>query len=86
MGSVELTRDAAAALEAVRGKGRNVRFEIKKACEQERWRLKVLYETTDPVTGEEHTVQMGLLWSEDRAGLVALRDRLGVSLLAGSGR
>jgi hypothetical protein len=73
---VELSREAVAAVEAVRRKGRNVRFEIKKACEQERWRLKVLYEATDPVTGEEHTVHMGLLWSEDHEGLVALRDRL----------
>jgi hypothetical protein len=73
---VELTRDAVSALETIRRTGRNVRFEIRKACEQERWRLKVVYEATDPATGEEHTVQMGLLWSEDRAALLALCERL----------
>jgi hypothetical protein len=81
---VELTTEAAAAVEAVLRTGRNVRFEIKKACEQERWRLKVLYETIDAVTGEEHTVQMGLLWSEDRPGLVALRDRLSARAASGT--
>ena len=82
--AVELTRDAEAALEAVRLTGRNVRFEIKKACEQERWRLKVVYEATDRASGEEHTVQMGLLWSDDRAGLVALRDRLSARAASGT--
>jgi hypothetical protein len=67
---------AAAALEAVRRSGRNVRFEVRKACEQERWRLKVLYEAVDPRTGEESTVQLGLLWHDDREAVVALRERL----------
>ncbi len=73
---MQLPDEAARALEAVRRTGRNVRFEVKKACEQERWRLKVLYEAADPATGETTTVQLGLLWSEDRAGVTSLRDRL----------
>jgi len=73
---MELPQDAARALEAVRRTGRDLRFEIKKACEQERWRLKVLYRAPDPKTGEESPVQIGLLWSEDLAALEELRRRL----------
>jgi hypothetical protein len=73
---MNLPDHAAAALASVRKDGRNVRFEVKKACEQERWRLKVLYEAVDPVTGEETTVQLGLLWHEDREAVVALEERL----------
>ena len=51
--------------------GGRVRFEVRKACEQERWRLKVRYEAAG---GGE--VQLGLLWSEDLAGLEDLRRRL----------
>lgn len=69
---MELPADAARALAAVRQKGRDVRFEIRKACEQERWRLKVCWRPPD----SEAESQLGLLWSEDRAGLVALRERL----------
>jgi hypothetical protein len=70
--AMELPADAARALEAVRRTGRDVRFEIRKACEQERWRLKVCWRPPDG-GGES---QLGLLWSEDRAGLESLRDRL----------
>jgi hypothetical protein len=73
---MDLPDDAAAALAAARRTGRNVRFEVKKACEQERWRLKVLYEVVDPQTGDESTVQLGLLWHDDRAAIHALRERL----------
>jgi hypothetical protein len=73
---VELPDEATRALEAVRRTRRNVRFEVKKACEQERWRLKVLYDAADPATGETTTVHLGLLWSDDRAAVLALRDRL----------
>ncbi|HTP51336.1 MAG TPA: hypothetical protein VMK42_11600 [Anaeromyxobacteraceae bacterium] len=72
---MELPPDAARALELVRRNGRDVRFEIKKACEQERWRLKVCYHTG--ATGsEEGEVQLGLLWSEDLTGLEGLLRRL----------
>jgi hypothetical protein len=67
-----LPENAARALEVVRREGRGVRFEIKKACEQERWRLKVCYA---PATGGGET-QVGLLWSEDLAGLEALKRKL----------
>ncbi len=68
---MQLPDTAARALEAVRRDGRAVRFEIRKACEQERWRLKMCY--PGPGGGE---VQVGLLWSEDRAGIEALKRRL----------
>lgn len=73
---MDLPDSAAAALAAARRTGKNVRFEVKKACEQERWRLKVLYEAVDPVTGEESTVQLGLLWDDDRGAIMELEDRL----------
>lgn len=73
-----LPPDAQAALEAVRRQGRILRFEVKKACEQERWRLKVVYAPGgDPGAPP---VQLGLLWSEDRDGLRALAARLRATL------
>jgi len=69
---MDLPPDAARALDEVRRTGSGVRFEIRKACEQERWRLKVCYRTGQD--GGE--VQLGLLWSEDLPGLEALRRRL----------
>ena len=74
--AMELPPDAARALEAVRRTGRDVRFEIRQACEQERWRLKVLYRVPDPATGQDREVQLGLVWSEDRPALEALARRL----------
>ena len=68
---MQLPEQAVRALEAVRRDGHAVRFEIRKACEQERWRLKVCYSA--PGGGE---VQVGLLWSEDQAGLEALKRQL----------
>jgi hypothetical protein len=70
--AVELPADAARALDVVRRTGREVRFEIRKACEQERWRLKVCWH---PADGGRET-ELGLLWSEDRGGLEDLRERL----------
>ena len=69
---MELPEPAVRALEVVRRGGRGVRFEIKKACEQERWRLKVCYV---PRTGTGE-VQLGLLWAEDLAGLEDLKRTL----------
>jgi hypothetical protein len=69
---MQLPEHAARALEVVRREGRGVRFEIRKACEQERWRLKVCYV---PTAGGAES-QLGLVWSEDLAGLEALRRRL----------
>ncbi len=69
---MDLPPDAARALEAVRRTAGDVRFEIRKACEQERWRLKVRYRP--PGAGGE--AELGLVWSEDLAGLEALRRRL----------
>ena len=69
---VNLTDTAAEALEAVRRRGQNVRFEVRKACEQERWRLKVVYEQPDPESGELRTIQLGLLWAEDRSEVTSL--------------
>ncbi len=70
--AVQLPSQASRALDAIRREGRGVRFEIRKACEQERWRLKVCY---TPASGGSE-VQLGLLWSEDLPGLEALRRAL----------
>jgi hypothetical protein len=69
---MQLPEPAIRALESIRRDGRGVRFEIRKACEQERWRLKVCYAA--PGGGGE--VQLGLLWSDDLDGLEALRRKL----------
>jgi hypothetical protein len=73
---MQLPDHAARALEVIRRDGRGVRFEIKKACEQERWRLKVCYGAVDARTGAATEVQLGLLWSEDLPGLEALKRNL----------
>jgi hypothetical protein len=73
---MDLPEDAVAALAAVRRTVREVRFEVRKACEQERWRLKVVWRAADPETGAEAPRELGLLWSEDRQGILSLRDRL----------
>ncbi len=73
---MELPPQARRALEVVRLEARSLRFEIKKACEQERWRLKVVYVADDKRTGEPVEVQLGLVWSEDLAGLEELQRRL----------
>jgi hypothetical protein len=73
---MQLPEQAARALEVVRREGRGVRFEIKKACEQERWRLKVCYVATRASAGETKEVQLGLLWAEDLTGLEALKRKL----------
>ncbi len=48
---MQLPAHAARALDVIRREGRGIRFEIKKACEQERWRLKVCYAAVDARTG-----------------------------------
>lgn len=72
---MELSETAAQALAAVRARGGRIRFEIKKACEQERWRLKVCYLPAGAPAGAPEA-QLGLLWSEDLEALEALRRRL----------
>ncbi|HET8722916.1 MAG TPA: hypothetical protein VFM53_01850 [Anaeromyxobacteraceae bacterium] len=69
---MQLPEHAAQALARIRSEGRGVRFEIRKACEQERWRLKVCWA---PAQGGAEA-ELGLLWSEDLAGLQALRRTL----------
>jgi hypothetical protein len=71
---MKLPPDAARALEVLRGEGNALRFEIKKACEQERWRLKVCYRSARAASGAES--QLGLLWSDDLPALEALRESL----------
>jgi hypothetical protein len=73
--AVELPDPAARALAAVRQKAGTLRFEIKKGCEQERWRLKVCYRTAGQGT-DEREIQVGLLWCDDLGALEALRARL----------
>jgi len=73
--AVELSEQAARALAAVRRKAGTLRFEIKKGCEQERWRLKVCYRTAGQGT-DEREIQVGLLWCHDLGELEALLTRL----------
>ncbi len=72
---MDLPETAAEALSAVRARAGRLRFEIDKACEQERWRLKVRYLPAGAPAGAPET-QLGLLWSEDLLALEALRRRL----------
>lgn len=72
---MDLPETAARALAAVRARARRVRFEIGKACRQERWRLKVRFLPADE-PGEAMERQLGLLWSEDLPGLEGLLRRL----------
>ena len=72
---MDLPETAAEALAAVRARAGRIRFEIKKACEQERWRLKVCHLPADAPAGAPET-QLGLLWSEDLEALESLRRRL----------
>lgn len=74
--AMQLPESAARALEALRRDGRRVRFEIRKACEQERWRLKACYGAAGSAPGAPGEVQLGLLWSDDLAGLEALKHSL----------
>ncbi len=76
IGSVELPPAAAAALEAVRRTGRNLRFEVKKGCRDARYRLRLFYDVVDAATGTAEERSVGLLWHEDRAGLEELSRRL----------
>jgi hypothetical protein len=68
---MELPEKAAQALAVVRREGQDVRFEVKKGCEDPRYRLSVRYRSRQ---GNE--IRLGLLYSEDRAGLLALLERL----------
>lgn len=72
---MRLPETAARALAAVRARPGTVRFEVRKACEQERWRLKACWLPAGAPAGALET-QLGLLWSEDLEGLEALRRRL----------
>ncbi|HEU4384620.1 MAG TPA: hypothetical protein VFR85_14125 [Anaeromyxobacteraceae bacterium] len=72
---MDLTEAAASALAEVRARGGTLRFEVRKACEQERWRLKACWLPAGAPAGSLET-QLGLLWSDDLEGLEALRRRL----------
>ena len=69
---MELSEQAARALEAVRRSGRELRFVVDEICHSERYRLSVRYRAG---SGEE--VRLGLLYSSDRGALVALAESLG---------
>jgi hypothetical protein len=70
-GAVELPDQAARALEVIRRDGVGVRFELTKVCGESRFRLSVRYRQ-----GNGDDVRVGLLYSEDRAGLEELLSRL----------
>jgi hypothetical protein len=68
---MELTDQAARALEVVRRDGQDVRFELGKVCGETRFRLSVRYRARG---GDE--VRLGIAFSPDRAELEALQARL----------
>ncbi len=68
---MELSGQAARALEVVRREGRVLRFEVTEVCQSGRHRLSVRYRARDD--GE---FRLGLAYSEDRDALEALRARL----------
>lgn len=68
---MELPDQAARALEVVRRDGRDLRYEVARICESDRYRLSVRYQ---PSAGGEF--RLGLLYSEDRAALERLREAL----------
>lgn len=72
---MDLAEPAAQALAALRSRAGRIRFEVKKACEQERWRLKACWLPDGAPPGTLET-QLGLLWSEDLPALEALCRRL----------
>lgn len=65
-----LPPQAEAALDVARREGEDLRFVVLEHCETRRYRLSVRYRT------QGRDVNLGLLWSEDRAGLDALRASL----------
>jgi hypothetical protein len=65
-----LPPQAEAALEVARRDGEDLRFVVLEHCETRRFRLSVRYRAGG------RDVNLGLLWSEDRAALEALRARL----------
>ena len=69
---MELTEQAARALEAVRRSGTELRFVVDEICHSERYRLSVRYRG-----GSGDEVRLGLIYSTDRAALAALGERLG---------
>ncbi|HET9595171.1 MAG TPA: hypothetical protein VFP65_06305 [Anaeromyxobacteraceae bacterium] len=68
---MELTEQAARALEVVRRDGQDVRFEVGKVCGAARFRLSVRYRA---LGGDE--VRLGLAFSADRVELEALQSHL----------
>jgi hypothetical protein len=71
MKDMELPELAARALASVRRDGRELRFEVTEICHSTRFRLSVRYRRAG---GDEQ--RLGLLYSEDRAGLEALQAQL----------
>jgi hypothetical protein len=70
---LSLTPEATRALERARAEGQSLRFVLLEHCHTGRYRLSVRYQVRDAESGEPRDVNLGLLWSEDQAGLEALR-------------
>jgi hypothetical protein len=68
---MDLPEKAARALEVLLRDGRAIRYGVDEVCHSGRYRLSVRYQARDG-----YEVRLGLLYSEDRAALEALRDRL----------
>jgi hypothetical protein len=68
---MDLPERAARALEVLRRDGRALQYRVEEVCDSGRYRLSARYRAAD---GDE--VRLGLVYSEDRDGLEALRARL----------
>lgn len=68
---MELTPQATQALTVVRQTCTELSYEVTEICHSERWRLSVRFVAR---SGERQ--RLGLLYSEDRAALEALREEL----------
>jgi hypothetical protein len=75
---MDLPEKAARALGVLRRDGRALRYTVEEVCHTGRHRLSVRYLADD---GNE--VRLGLLYSDDREGLEALRGRLAMAPVPG---
>lgn len=74
--AVELPDQARRALDALRERARDLRFEVAEICHSGRWRLSVHYRDGRVGAADAGELRLGLLYSSDRDGLLGLRQRL----------
>ncbi len=73
---MELPDQARRALDALRRRAGDLRFEVAEICHSGRWRLSVHYRAGPAGAPGAGEARLGLLYSKDRGGLLSLRQRL----------